>query len=59
MHKFSLKVRCLYGHAKLWNLDRRNKSHLIILDFEPTAVKGMLHFAYTGELSNDIQDHLA
>lgn len=36
-----------------------NKSHLIILDFEPTAVKGMLHFAYTGELSNDIQDHLA
>ena len=36
-----------------------NKSHLIIPDFEPTAVKGMLHFAYTGELSNDIQDHLA
>ena len=35
------------------------KNEVIIDDFEPTVVKGMLHFVYTGELPEGDQDHLA
>ena len=36
-----------------------NNNQLIIDDFEPATVKAMLHFAYTGELLDGNQDHLA
>lgn len=35
------------------------KNQLTIDDFEPDVVKGMLHFAYTGELPEGNQDYLA
>ena len=34
------------------------KNQLTIDDFEPAVIKGMLHFAYTGELTNEDIDHL-